>query len=142
MIQDQGPLLLDQICLRSLLDAGQAKLAHFAGLVSDNNILTPSAAWRMKLNACGKYSDELCLRVAQELVGSQGLPPPPPIASLSKNAQAMHLTERKSSIRRQGNSVAHQLVNGSVLREIIGRSVSGDLECSGVLGVLEFVENG
>ena len=97
----------------------------------------------MKLNACGKYSDEVCLRVAQELVGSQGLPPPPPIASLSKNAQAMRLlTERKSSICRQGNSVAHQLVNGSVLREIIGRSVSGDLEHSGVLGVLEFVENG
>lgn len=139
MIQD--PLLLDRIRLRSLLDAGQAKLAHFAGLVSPNNILTPSAAWRTKLNACGKYSDELHLRVAQDLVDSQGLPPPP-IARLSKNAQAMRLlTERKSSIRRQGNSVAHQLVNGSVLREIIGRSVSGDLERSGVLGVLEFVEN-
>ena len=94
-----------------------------------------------EIKCLGKYSDELHLRVAQDLVDSQGLPPPP-IARLSKNTQAMCLlTERKSSIFRQGNSVAYQLVNGSVLRGVIGRSVSGDLECSGVLRVLAFVEN-
>ncbi|KAH9476114.1 hypothetical protein JR316_0011685 [Psilocybe cubensis] len=69
------PEILDRIRLRSLLDEGQAKLARFAGLVSEKDTTSyASMTWRLKLKGEDgePAADDARLRTARSLLTGRG----------------------------------------------------------------------
>jgi len=76
---------------------------------------------------------------AYELLTAQETPTPDYMQNLLDNTDAIRLlTQRDSSIRRQGNDVAHRLVDAPLLREIVARSIKNHEDREGMLGILEF----
>ncbi|KAH9475086.1 hypothetical protein JR316_0012192 [Psilocybe cubensis] len=125
------PEILDRIRLRSLLDEGQAKLARFAGLVSEKDTTSyASMTWRLKLKGEDgePAADDARLRTARSLLTGRGGIIPQAIQVLVDNKDAMRLlTETKSSIRNWGNHFAHHLASKPAEDK------------KGMLGILEFV---
>ncbi|PPQ78915.1 hypothetical protein CVT25_002375 [Psilocybe cyanescens] len=95
----QNPTLLDHIRFRILLDAGQKKLAHEAGLVKPNDILSPSMIWRTTLDGNkgpARQSDSERLSNARRLLAGS---PSGEVQILLRNDNAMQLlTQRRPHI--------------------------------------------
>uniref|UniRef100_A0A8H7Y6E1 Uncharacterized protein n=1 Tax=Psilocybe cubensis TaxID=181762 RepID=A0A8H7Y6E1_PSICU len=121
------PEILDRIRLRTLVDEGQAKLARFAGLVSEKETTSyASMTWRLKLKGEDgePAADDARLLTARSLLTGRGGIIPQAIQVLVDNKDAMRLlTETNSSIRNWGNHFAHHLASKSLLRDIVGRTV-------------------
>ena len=138
----QDPKFLDRIRLRALLDNGQSVLARFIGCSVDADVSAASMAWRIKLNGTSgqKLSDEERLQAAHELLSAQRKIPDQIRKLMADNNAMRLLTQKSSTIRRQGNEVAHRLVDSSLLRQIATRSLNS-ADKDGMISVLEFVDS-
>jgi hypothetical protein len=127
--------------LRALVDNGQSLLAHFTGCSVDADVSLASMAWRIKLNGTceQKRSDEERLQASHELLSAQKKIPGQIRKLMADNNAMRLLTQKSSTIRRQGNEVAHRLVDSSLLRQIVARSPNS-ADKDGLISVLEFVD--
>ena len=118
-------------------------LARFIGCSVDSDISTASMAWRIKLNGTSeqKRSDEERLQAARDLLSEQRKIPDQIRKLMADNNAMRLLTQKKSTIRRQGNEVAHRLVDSSLLRQIAARSLTNSADKDGMICILEFVDN-
>jgi hypothetical protein len=116
-------------------------LARFTGCSVDTDVNLASMAWRIKLNGTSgrKRSDEERLQAAHELLSKQKKFPDQ-IRKLMVDNNAMRLLTQKSpTIRRLGNDVAHRLIDSSLLRQIVARSLNS-ADKDGMISILEFVD--
>jgi len=138
-------MFLSRLRRRALLDRGRAELAEFLQLASHGDV-SASTKWRTFLaGEDGQIrTDGERLRVAQEALTTQGTPTPTPdhIRTVLDNPDAMRLlTERDLAIHRFGNTIAHPLMEESLLHETVTRTGNGPSERAGLLGIHKLLTN-
>lgn len=86
-------------------------------------------------------TDQNRLEAARQLLAARRGSISAPIDGLMENTDAMRLlTQRSSSLHKQGDYAAHYLVDAKRSRDIILYDVQRSDEKTGMLGILEFVE--
>jgi len=120
---------MDKIRLRNIIDQAQAKLAHEARLVPDQDTTSGSVRWREKLPYGGLAKR---LKAAKKTLRDAGRPSEA-LSDLLQSTEGLNLvSEQNSRMRQLGDSVAHEPITYSDLDPYLGSISRLEDDCDDV----------